>query len=94
MKYCAVFTKTDEAIEVEFPDLACCVTFGYTQKEAYEMAVDALHCWLEAAEPQFIKKPSPKDKIEKRFNGLNAYTLEIPVNSKLVKERNFEFANA
>jgi len=53
-KYYAVFTKTDEAVEVDFPDLQGCLTFGDDFDEAYEMAVDALAGWLAHAEKQFI----------------------------------------
>lgn len=44
--YYAIFIQTDEAIEVEFPDLPGCVTFGETWEEAYENAVDVLAGWL------------------------------------------------
>jgi predicted RNase H-like HicB family nuclease len=62
--YYAIFTQTDEAIEVEFPDLPGCVTFGETWEEAYENAVDVLAGWLAHAEPQFIKEPSLHTDLE------------------------------
>lgn len=56
--YYAIFTETEEAIEVEFPDLPGCVTFGGNWEEAYENAVDVLAGWLAHAEQQFVKEPS------------------------------------
>src|SRR5580698_8705337 len=62
--YYALFTKTDKAIEVEFPDLEGCVTFGKDWEEALENAEDVLAAWLTHAEDQFIKEPS---NISSRF---------------------------
>ena len=52
-RYFAIFKRTDEATEVEFPDLEGCVTFGKDYDEAYNHAVDALAGWMAYAEPQF-----------------------------------------
>lgn len=57
--YYALFKKTHEAIEVEFPDLRGCVTFGANWEEAIENAIDAL-----AAE-KFVKEPSDHKSLEK-----------------------------
>jgi len=51
--YYAIFRKTSEAIEVKFPDLQGCVTFGRTRDEAIENATDVLAGWLANAESQF-----------------------------------------
>ncbi len=67
-KYYAVFTKTDDAVEVDFPDLKGCVTFGDDFEDAFEMAVDVLSAWLVSAEEQFIKPPSPYEQLKKRYN--------------------------
>lgn len=61
--YYAIFKKTHEAIEVEFPDLEGCVTFGSDWEEALLNAEDALAGWLAHAEPQFIKKPSKHEQL-------------------------------
>ena len=55
--YFGIFTTTEEAVEVEIPDVQGCVTFGKDFKEAYEMAVDALASVLANTEPQFVKSP-------------------------------------
>jgi antitoxin HicB len=66
--YYALFKKTDEAIEVEFPDLQGCLTFGTDWEEALENAEDALAAWLVNAEPKFIKEPSKHHELE-HLNG-------------------------
>ncbi len=62
--YYALFKKTAEAVEVEFPDLKGCVTFGKDWEEALENAGDVLAAWLVNAEPQFIKEPSKHHELE------------------------------
>jgi predicted RNase H-like HicB family nuclease len=62
--YYALFNKTKKAIEVEFPDLEGCVTFGKDWEEALENAEDVLAAWLANAEPQFIKSPSKHHQLE------------------------------
>lgn len=54
--YYAVFKKTSEAIEVEFPDLEGCITFGSDWEEALANAEDALAGWLAHAEQKIYKK--------------------------------------
>ena len=62
--YYALFKKTDEAVEVEFPDLQGCFTFGSDWEEALENAKDVLAAWLVNAEPAFIKEPSKHRELE------------------------------
>jgi predicted RNase H-like HicB family nuclease len=62
--YYAIFKKTAKAVEVEFPDLAGCVTFGATWEEAMDNATDVLAGWLAHAEPEFIKAPSKHHELE------------------------------
>ena len=62
--YYALFKKTDEAIEVEFPDLNGCFTFGKNWEEALENAEDVLAAWLVNAECEFIKEPSKHEELE------------------------------
>ncbi len=82
--YYAVFSITDEAVEVEFPDLQGCLTFGDTVDDAYDMAMDALAGWLEASEPQFIKEPSTFEDIHKKFRTDNKkFIMKIPVDNTL-----------
>ena len=67
--YYALFKKTDEAVEVEFPDLQGCLTFGSDWEEALENAEDALAAWLVSAESEFIKEPSKHHALEHLANG-------------------------
>ncbi len=79
--YFAKFKTNEEHIEVEFPDLAGCVTYGNSWEEAYENAVDVLAGWLANAEAQFIKDPSSKEKLEEDDGELTP----IPVDEKILQ---------
>ncbi len=67
--YYAVFKQTAEAVEVSFPDLAGCVTFGRDWEEALVHAEDALAAWLAHAESAFIKVPSKHCELEALSDG-------------------------
>jgi predicted RNase H-like HicB family nuclease len=77
--YYAVFKKTSEAIEVEFPDLEGCATFGGDWEEALANAEDVLAGWLAHAEPEFINKPSKYDQL----NHVSGELVPIPVNENI-----------
>jgi predicted RNase H-like HicB family nuclease len=62
--YYAIFKKTPDAVEVTFPDLIGCVTFGGDWEEALDNAKDVLSAWLAHAELQFIKEPSKHHMLE------------------------------
>lgn len=64
MKYYAILRETPEAVEVEFPDLEGCVTFGENYDDAIDNASDALAAWLAHAEPSFVKKPSSFEQLK------------------------------
>ncbi len=74
-------TKTENAVEVEFPDLPGCVTFGDTYDEAYMNAVDVLAGWLVNAEPQFIRKPSAYKELENTANQI----VPVPLDERTMK---------
>jgi len=78
--YYALITETPEALEVEFPDLPGCVTFGANWDEAIGNAIDVLAAWLATAEPQFIKEPSSHKQLEK----LKGTLIPIPVDEKIL----------
>lgn len=81
--YYALFKKTKEAIEVEFPDLEGCVTFAADWEEALENAEDVLAAWLANAEPAFIKKPS-KHKILEHLLGKSGELVPIVINEDIM----------
>jgi predicted RNase H-like HicB family nuclease len=80
-KYFAIFKKTAEATEVEFPDLEGCVTFGKDYDEAYNNAVDALAGWMAYADSQFIVEPSTYEQLKSR-KGL---IVPIPLDTALLE---------
>jgi predicted RNase H-like HicB family nuclease len=84
--YYAVFEQTSEAIEVHFPDLKGCVTFGDNMEEAFEMAMDVLAGWLQESEPQFIKEPSTFKTVRSHYKGENIFIMRIPVNDRIKRK--------
>ena len=84
-KYYAVFTKTDEAVEVDFPDLQGCLTFGKDFDEAYEMAIDALSGWLAHAEKEFIKPPTGFDILKKKYTAESQTIFPVPIDEKIMQ---------
>lgn len=80
-QYYAVFKKTKKAIEVEFPDLEGCITFGKDWDEAYENAIDALAAWLANAQSSFVKPPSPHKTLE----NLKGELVPIPIDEKIIE---------
>lgn len=79
-KYFAIFKKTDDATEVEFPDLEGCVTFGKDYDEAYSNAVDALAGWMAYADPKFVVEPSTYEQLRSK-KGL---VVPIPLDQVLL----------
>ena len=84
--YYAVFEKTSEAIEVHFPDLKGCVTFGDNMEEAFEMAMNVLAGWLQESEPQLIKAPSDFETIKSHYAGENVFIMRIPINERIKRK--------
>ena len=80
-RYYALFTKRREVVEVEFPDLPGCVTFGVGWDEAYENAVDVLAAWLAHAEMKFVKNPSSYENLEHSKGTL----VPVPVDVKILE---------
>jgi predicted RNase H-like HicB family nuclease len=79
--YYAVFKVTNEIVEVYFPDLKGCVTFGDNMEEAINMAEDVLSGYLEVSEKKYIKKPSSYNAIyEKYGNKTDVSIHKINVN--------------
>jgi len=78
--YYALFRKTSEAIEVEFPDLQGCVTFGRTRDEAMENASDVLAGWLANAESQFVKEPSSYEALKSKFSEVELLPIAVDEN--------------
>lgn len=67
--YYAIFKHSKDSVEVEFPDLEGCVTFGEDWDEALGNATDVLAAWLANAESQYIKEPSTFKELTKKCKG-------------------------
>ena len=78
--YYALFKKTSKAIEVEFPDLPGCVTFGKTWEDALEKAEDVLAGWLVHVEADLVKQPSKHAKLEH----LDGTLIPITINETIM----------
>lgn len=63
-------------VNVKFPDIMGCVTFGESLEEAVKMAKDALLC---AVENGFLdhSKPTPKEKIQSLFPDNIVLDIEV-----------------
>ena len=79
--YYAFFHQTKEAIEVEFPDIQGCLTFGDTWEEAYQMAIDALAGCLS------VREIYPKASTYEELNGAQPGELKpVPVLQEAIEK--------
>lgn len=81
--YYAIFKQCKNAVEVEFPDLPGCVTFGDDWDEALENATDVLAAWMANAESQFVAEPSSFIKLSTRYK--NQQLIPIALDEKIVE---------
>lgn len=81
--YYALFKESKKKIEVEFPDLQGCLTFGDNWDEAIGNATDALAGWLANVEPKFVKKPSLYNELKKIIK--QGILIPIAVDDKTLK---------
>jgi len=81
--YYAIFKHSKDAVEVEFPDLTGCVTFGNNRDEALENATDVLAAWLANAESQFVKDPSSYQDLKKKYK--NADLIPIALDEHILE---------
>lgn len=69
-QYYAIFNFADDGINVTFPDLPGCITFGHSVEEALLMAKEALELFLDGEPIEDIPLPqrimpqflNPEDK--------------------------------
>jgi len=81
--YYAIFKHNEDSVEVEFPDLTGCVTFGKDRDEAMENAIDVLAAWLANAETQFVNEPSSFKELSAKFKG--EQLIPIAVDEKILE---------
>jgi predicted RNase H-like HicB family nuclease len=79
--YNAIFRTTPDAIEVEFPDLPGCVTFGHNWEEAIENATDVLSGWLAHARPDFVGESSSYEQMRRKYE--NVAVIPIPIDEQI-----------
>lgn len=75
--YYALFKQSQDAVEVEFPDLPGCVTFGSDRDEAMENAIDVLAAWLANAEQKFVQEPSSYKELVGKFAGAELIPIAL-----------------
>ena len=75
--YYAIFKHSKDTVEVEFPDLTGCVTFGNDWDEALENATDVLAAWLANAEIHFVKEPSSYQELKKKYKNANLMPIAL-----------------
>ena len=64
-RYHAIFTYEDDGVNVVFPDLPGCITFGKDEEEAIRMAKEAvsLHIYGMEQDKEPIPEPSSMKKL-------------------------------
>ena len=64
-RYHAIFTYEDDGVNVVFPDLPGCITFGKDEEEAIRLAKEAvsLHIYGMAQDKERIPEPSSTKKL-------------------------------
>ncbi len=83
--YYAIFEYSSDAVEVEFPDLPGCLTFGKNMEEAYEAAVDAASGWLQLAGECFVpEKASTFDELKTEYPGKEI--MRVQIDTSLMKQ--------
>ncbi len=83
-----MFTKTSNAVKVEFPDIDGCNAFGFDLADAYEMAFDKLFLCLPLVESQQVLNPSTYEDLRERYPRDNQVILPFLVDVKtVIKDR-------
>ncbi|WP_154983330.1 type II toxin-antitoxin system HicB family antitoxin [Paenibacillus polysaccharolyticus] len=76
-KYYAIFNFADDGINVSFPDLPGCLTYGHTLEDALIMAKDALGLYLDG-EP--VEELPPSQTMPQLSNPNDkAYLIEVNI---------------
>ncbi len=83
--YYAVFEYSSDAVDVFFPGLEGCLTFGEDMEDAYESAVDVLAGWLEHANKEYIpEKKLTFKELEKEY--VDEVIMLVPVDTSIMKK--------
>ena len=85
-RYYSVFTQEKDYIDVTFPDLKGCITFGDNIEQALYMSKDALEVYLLVLEDEKmdIPKPSTYQELQAKLNDNQQLQL-ISVDTELIR---------
>lgn len=85
-RYYSVFTQEKDYIDVTFPDLKGCITFGDNLEQALYMSKDALEVYLLVLEDEKmdIPKPSTYQELQAKLNDNQQLQL-ISVDTELIR---------
>jgi phage related protein len=85
-RYYSVFTQEKDYIDITFPDLKGCISFGNNLEEALYMSKDALEVYLLTLEDEKmnIPKPSTYQELQAKLNDNQQLQL-ISVDTELIR---------
>ena len=86
--YYAVFTQEKDYIDITFPDLKGCITFGDNLEEALYMSKDALEGYLLVLEDEKMSIPNPStyQELQAKLNNNQQLQL-INVDTDFIRRR-------
>lgn len=88
MKYYAVFTKANDAVEVVFPDIEGCHAFGFDLADAYSMAFEELCHHLPKMKSTSHLSPTPYEEIRIRYPAENQIILPFTIDPSAFDRKN------
>lgn len=90
-RYYSVFTQEKDYIDITFPDLKGCVTFGDNLEQALHMSNEALEGYLLVLEDEkmSIPKPSTYQELQAKLNeNQQLHLISVDTNLIRVKDKN------
>lgn len=90
-RYYSVFTQEKDYIDITFPDLKGCITFGNNLEQALHMSKEALEGYLLVLEDEemCIPKPSTYQELQTKLNDNQQLQLiSVDTNLIRVKDKN------
>ena len=87
-RYYSVFTQEKDYIDITFPDLKGCITFGDNLEQALHMSKDALEVYLLVLEDEkmSIPKPSTYQELQAKLDDNQQLQL-INVDTDFIRRR-------
>ncbi|MGX7078669.1 type II toxin-antitoxin system HicB family antitoxin [Gemella parahaemolysans] len=87
-RYYSVFTQEKDYIDITFPDLKGCITFGDNLEQALHMSKEALEGYLLVLEDEkmSIPKPSTYQELQAKLNDNQQLQL-ISVDTDFIRRR-------